>query len=378
MTVIHRAGCISLLVGAIFLAASGCHHSARRFVYVFSPEAAFVKIASDTLSVMGQGNLRSEATAEVDGVIDDPDRRDIFLETAGAWSATASGPTEGIVVLRATTEKQERSLLRLVRTIAPPAGTSLTGAIVAKDPHRMIVTSWSGDERGSSEVTLAMAEDNQFHEPMKIEDFSVGTGTCATSDGSRLLSFSAAEPAAIRVLALADMTVRKAPISGGALTVRSPRLVGGRSAGCRVLLVGRSPGSSDDRRRIPARVFDLEQLAMVGELDLGVPGQYFLADSGALVLVDERTLVPNVLPNGQTVGMRYKKLGRLHVLEAATGKEVSLLKLPEDGALAASDGSTGYYLSPGSLSVLDLKAGTIRATVKVPFSSGFVALNSER
>jgi hypothetical protein len=373
-----RLGCVALLTGAVMLATSGyCRSAAREFVYVFSPGAAYVKIASDTLSVVGQGDLRSEGVVEVDGVIEDPERRDIFLETSAAWSTSASGPSEGIVVLRATSEKQAPNRLQQVGTISPPAGTSLSGAIVVTSPHRMIVTSWSPDEPGASEITLATVEDDQFHQPKHVEDFPVDAGTCATGDGSRLLAFSVTEPTVIRVLALAEMTVRKAPISGADVAVRSPLLVGGRNAGCRVLVVGRLPGSADDRRRIPGRLFDLEQHAMVGEFDLVAPGEYFLADGGSLALVDERTLVPNEMPGGRTIGMRLKKPGQLHVLDAATGKTVGELKMPEDGTFSASEGSTGYYVSPELLTVVDLKAGTIRGTVKIPFQRGFVAFHRE-
>ena len=379
MSVIQRAECIALLIVAIFLGVSGCHRSAREFIYVISPQGAVVKIAADTLSIVGQGDLRSEKITEVDSVIADPERRDILLETTRAWSATASGPTPGIAILRGAAEKEAKSLLRLVHSIAPPTGMDqLLGAIVVKSPHRMVLTSWSAEQDGASGVTLATAENDQFHEPRKIEDFQLGNATCASGDGSRLLAFSTAKLAEVQALDLADMTVRKVPISGADLSALLPVLTVGDKEGCRVLLVGRSPDTSDDKGRAPALVYDLDRQATVGKFSVAVPGQYYLADAGTLVLVDERTLTPNLLPTGQTVGMRYKKPGRLHVLEAATGQEIALLKLPEDGGLAASDGPTGYYLSPGSLSVLDLKAGTIRATVKVPFSSGFIALQSER
>jgi hypothetical protein len=78
------------------------------------------------------------------------------------------------------------------------------------------------------------------------------------------------------------------------------------------------------------------------------------------------------------VGLKYKKTGVLRVHDAATGAELAVARLPEDGQLSAIEGTVGYYVSPGLLSVIDLKTGKTTGTGKLPFARGFVALHDER
>jgi len=376
MSARRRSGFIVLLIAALFIAAAGYGCSAaREYIYVFSPSGAFIKIASDTLSVVAQGDLHSEGITEIDGIIADPERRELFIETSRAWSASATGPTSGVAVLRLKMENQQ-SALRLFHRIPPPPGkTDLTGAIVIGGPNRMLATSWSEDQAGTNEATFVIRENDEFHEPKTSEDFQIGTGTCASSDGSHLFSFSIAAPTEIRTLDLRDLSVHKVSLPADQLKAISPILVISGGAGCRILIVGAAPDGSSDS--VPGRIYDLERQTIVENLELPKLGQFFLASSGTLVLVNERKLVQNLLPTGQTVGVRYENTGQLKILDAATGKRTAELKMPEGGTIAASEDANAYYLSKGSLSVVDLKSGNVRGTIPVPFTNGFVAFQRE-
>jgi len=149
------------------------------------------------------------------------------------------------------------------------------------------------------------------------------------------------------------------------------------SRSCRLLIVGRSSTSSAGVRQVPAYLYDLENQRVVQRLTFPERGEYFVSPDGSLVVVDERIIVPNVLPSGRTVGEKYKKTGMLRVYDAVAGRELSTAKLPEDGWLSAIEGSTGYYVTPGLLSVVDLRNGKITATVTLPFALAYVTFHDE-
>ena len=351
----------------------------KRFLYVFSPEGAFVKLDAATLSLVGNGNLGQAEVHLVEGIIPDPEYRDLLIETSRAWSKDASGPAPGLVVVRAAPARGASPTLHTVQTVAPPAGMDqLIGGILTRGKRRLLVTTWGGPGGATpAQNTLVMAEDGNFHNAKPLENFAVGPGSCVASDGSRIYAPSARALLEIRSLDTRDLAVRTLQSQSVAMGGFSPFVLVGSRGPCRVLVVGRPDKPPKDKVELPAYIYDLENQTMVRRLTLQGLGEYSLSPDGSLVVVDERTVVPNLLPSGTVVGVRYKKTGVVRVYDAAAGTELAAAKLPEDGQLSAIEGSTGYYVSPRLLSIVGLRNGKTTITVKLPFARGFVAFHDE-
>jgi hypothetical protein len=334
-----------------------------------------LKLDAASLSLIGTGNLRDADTdVVVQGIISDPERRDVVIQTSRAWRGEGS-PTPGLAIARALPPTTAGPALTIVATVPPPPGTDqVIGAIVAPGGNRMLVATWDGPGEQSTR-TLAVTADGNFRNSRTVENFVVGPGSCTSSDGSRVFSPSAPAMLEIRTLdtrALVSASVRPPSVEGGVL---SP--VAFASGGsCRVLIVGRASQTSPDTLQVPASIYDLERQGLVRRLTFPTRGEYSVSPDGSLVVVDERIVVPNLLQSGRAIGRKYKKTGVLRVFDAESGAEGSA-RLPEGGWLAGIDGSTGYYVSPGLLSVVDLKTGKIATTVKHPFVTAFVAFLAE-
>jgi len=346
---------------------------ARQYIYVFSHDGRYAKFDAVTVAPVASGSLSDANVHEVEGIVPDPERKNLLVKTSRGWSSDAAGPTTGLVVLAVAREGTTGGL-RATRVVAPPRGMDqFIGAIVVPGVQRRVVATWTGPDGLG---TLVTGDDDSAAVAKTSDRFAVGPASCAASD-SRVYSLASTKPIEIRSLALQDFSVQSLPARLGD-TAFAPMIAAGTGGGCSVLIVGRPSKPTTERVQLPAYIYDLETQRIVRGLTLPGHADFSFSRDARLVAVDERTFVPNVLPSGQTVGLKYKKTGVLRVYDAATGTELAVAKLPEDGQLSAIDGSTGYYVSPELLSVVDLKTGKITAMVKLPFASGFVAFHDER
>jgi hypothetical protein len=346
---------------------------ARTYVYVFSHDGRYAKFDAVTVVPVSSGSLGDANVHEVEGIVPDPERKNLLVKTSRGWSSDAAGPTTGLVILAAAREGTTGGL-RATRVVAPPRGMDqFIGAIVVPGAPRRVVATWTGPEGLG---TLVVGDDDGSAAPKASDRFAVGPASCAASD-SRVYSLASTKTLEIRSLTLQDLSVRNLPFTVGDAAF-APMTAAGTGDGCSILLLGRPSKPTTEKVQLPAYIYNLESQKVVSQVTLPGHGDFSFSRSANLIAVDEKTFVPNVLPSGKTVGLRYKKTGVLRVFDAASGAELGVARLPEDGQLSAIEGSTGYYVSPSLLSVVDLKTGKTTGTASLPFARGFVALHDER
>jgi hypothetical protein len=346
----------------------------RRLLYVFSPDGSYAAFERDTLAAVTSGTLKEIRSDEitVDGIVPDPERLELLLLTPRAWSADASGPSVGLVILRVTRDGTA-ARLQVVRELGPPTGLSqFLGAMVVGGRPRRLLASWAG----SGSVVTLVIDAGTKSPPRRAESFALGPANCATADGARAVALRAG-PLETESVAFQDLAVARASVTLPSADF-SPIFITGTNGTCRALLVARPQKPSQERVQLPAIIYDLEGQRAIQELLVSAPSNFSLSFDGSLLAAGEKTLVPNVLPSGATVGMKYRTTGVLRLYDVATGQEVAVARLPEDGSLSLLDGSNGYYVSPRLLSVVDLKTGAIAAKAPIPFARGFVAAIDER
>jgi hypothetical protein len=349
----------------------------REFVYVFAPDGAFVKIDAASFAVVGSGSVQDAGVPVVEAILPDPGRSEIWIRTSRAWSPADLGPAPGVVIVRAAPGSAAAPRLEPVREVAPPPGADrLVGAIVVPGEPRRLVATWAGSGDELPDPVTLLADDGRVADAARTHDFAVGPGSCAAADGSRVFSVGG-PPLETRILDTRDLTVQSVPWEPGDRGALSPILRVASRSPCRVLVVGRAAGGAGAERELPAVLYDPERRSALRTLTLEGLAEYALSPDARLVVTDERTVVPNVLPGGETVGVRYEKTGVLRVYAAATGRPLATARLPGDGSLSAIEGSTGYYVTPGRLSVVDLEKGETTATVELPFAAGHVAFLAE-
>lgn len=365
---------VSILSVAIFLGMFSTSGAAREYLYIFSPDAKFLKLDTSDFRIVDVGNLWWLKLMVIDGVIPDPTKQHILLKTADLWKLLdASQPIDGLVVLDEYREYKYAGTLKLVHTLQPPGkDANLSGGTITNNGNRRVLLSWIDIESGK-ELTQLL-DGKTYEERQKIEDFWVAPGTCLSSDGLRLYAVRNGSPREIIRLDLQSLTVQRTLYDKiGSATFHSKTPVAFRN--CTMLLLEYKEKPTEERAAGTLYLYDIEKDNVLSTLQIDIDGDFFLLKAGSVIAVDEKKPVPNVFPDGSVVGIRLKHVGRLHFYDAKAGKELALLHLPEDGTFVtiSSDEKTGYYLSPKLLTVVDLENYKVKATRHIPFSYGVAA-----
>ena len=340
----------------------------KRLLYLIAPDGSYAALDRDTLASVATGDLKDAQIYQIDGIVPDPQRQAIVLRTSRAWSATATEPSVGLVIVRMVREGGTPRL-RLVREVPPPAvPRQFKGAMVAGGPSHLVLASWAGPDG----MTTSLATNSANEPPRQAKDFALGPANCTSADGARAYALQPGRPLQIGILTVNDLSVKRGP-TGLSAAASSPIFIAGASGACRALLVGRPDKPTQQRVQLPAVLYDLESQRSVQEMTVSAPSDFFLSADGSTLLADEKTLVANVLPSGATVGMKYRKTGVLRIYGTSAAKEIATARLAQDGTVSLILEPLAYYVSPKLLSVVNLTTGAVTATAAIPFTRAFVA-----
>jgi hypothetical protein len=338
------------------------------YAYVFSPDGRFVKIELSQPKIIERGKV--PGFGRIDRLFPDPTGEQILLEASRPSRPAA--PEQTAVAVLTEARGNTKGGLRSIHTVTQPSGyDNLVWLKLLDKQRRALLISWQ-DEVASRTYLL---DGRTFEIVGTVDNFVVLPNMCVSSDGQRVYSIRNDESHQILILDLATLTVTRssyAEIGSRNAYYKAPAALDG----CRVLFLEYENKPAQGAVRAKLYLYDLERDELLSSFAVDGDGEYHLLVSQDVFLVDEEKVVPNVLPDRTTVGMRRKRTGKLFFYDARTGKQLRELAVPEDGRLAAvsPDERVGYYLSPKLLTIIDLVEMNVRTKIDLPFAESMLAL----
>ncbi len=125
-------------------------------------------------------------------------------------------------------------------------------------------------------------------------------------------------------------------------------------------------------------IYDIESGGLSPKISTGLQGNLTLTSGGTKIILDENQDIREVLPRGSKAHlMGFKSLGRIHIYDVATGKELRMIffKVQGEGKIRGirPAGDRLYYESEGStkdssnITIIDIKNYQVLTTISLPF-----------
>lgn len=343
-----------------------CAETNGLFGYVFAPDASYASVDMTSQLVSPQTAL--PGIRSINRVYSDRTGGMIFIQaTHVREDAGKMELLEEVAVLAPGPGPEALQIKHWIRRPNSLASPVWVQGIAAK---HLILVSWQ-DEKG---IRTIVYDSRTYSTKATIDDFNVGPYTCIGSNAGDLYSLANNPSHEIKKLDLRSLKTDTSSYSG----------VGSPSAyykgpvaidGCTVALIEKERKDSTSQTVF---IYDMETHQTLRSFPLAIDGNFSLNLNRNLILVDQKSLVPNRLPDGSIVGMRRTSEGVLVEFNISTGKQEGTIVVPRDGRLAGylRDDRFAIYLSSNLISTVDLKERRIsrQKEIPLPLEAGFAIL----
>lgn len=376
----RAAASLLLVLGVAFGLMQGSARAAdscQANAYLFSPDARFVRIDLPDARMADVGNLWFLNLHRVLNVLADPQGQDLLLVTQTWKMLGIEDPTRaefdrpGVAVL--TPDHQGR--LTAATVIPPLFGTDpvADGHFFELDGLKLLLTYYSGEQRDRIATGVY---DRSYKLLRTIQGFPATERSCLSSSGQIWTTMPAQPSRALQLDWASGNTESRVldHIGNPESFSRTPLAF---SPGCIDLFYEKRNREGADGMLL---LYDLVSDQVISSFQIDRYADYRLLEDGKYILEDEKEFTPILDQGGQPLGLQQHKLGRLHLRDGESGQVLASLSLPAGGHVAAlgCQDSTAFYLSPGQLTVVDLKLLKVAASLPIPFDEAFLLLAGTR
>ena len=366
------AACVlmSLSVG---LPAAYQSHTAGGEVYIFSPDAKYVRVSLNSkLFINDVGNLWYMKIFEVSRLVLDPTHRELLVITR-LWPLQGStNPSHqeyeatGIVVLK---EDQRGALTNALQpdghptVVRPPApGYDVyTAFIFVQEPKKLFVTWLRAEASGIDYDTYVYDRSNAYRVADVLEGVMFYNNSCYLNGTVLIPNVIAGTVKSI------DINTHKMETRTLAATDISGCTTKGLLAnyGCLDAFTCRMASAAKEPQ-VKYFLYDLEKDKVIVPIELSGYADVHFVDDGKYLVADREVIEKE----------RVTRNGDLVVYETNSGRQMASMQVPSGGTecVLGMQGNRGYYFSPHKLSMLDFGAWKVIGSLELPFDRGVIGI----
>lgn len=349
---------------------------AKDYLYLFSWDAKFIKIDIESDKIVDLGNLWWEKILDVGPVYTDPERKLIFINSSKAFlQGLSKPPSHGVMIFsighkgNLTFEKRLNIGIEKVDA-AGITGPPISGLGFSPDGRKMYV-SWSDEKEGITGIF----DTSTYSKIFEISKNWAGAENCFTADNKKLIipwgkEFLIYNTDKYNIVERFNYYDKVGDEKFFSKTVTS-------IGNCKAVIVEYKEMPKDDKVFGRIYIYDLEKEKVISQLGINFQGEYKLAKNGEQLLIDETKNITVAV--GKAITSQPKKVGRLHIYDVHSGKEIRMLTLPEGSGKywISPDDKKLYYFKNQLLIIVDFEKIKVLKTFEIPFENAYAVFINE-